>query len=840
MFRFWTSASKTQKPATYNNRRCQLSVENLESRIVLSGTQALPFDPTVGEAAISVHENALEKLPSTKPVNPVLVVITHGGSQTEDGRHPFGGSDVEWATYGESERSENNTSGNETDEEYTTQKPLTWVTSLAYEVEETLFEKRPTIPLHVMIVDWATYGQNDRPAEQVANRIVEFTTESDLEWDLLLYGHSRGAIFNHKVLDHLGAQGNIDWTELILLDPTASNYQGDHYPQRAHWTADRVINYNDSHTLSDSSQVLEHFMPEDWLAEQPKRDVVEAAVGGALSFAPQPTGILHAVKRSAITDGLDIEDAENRRIHDEMTRDMERYNGHRWVDTANPYHPIDSHSQISAWYEQSRFLEDDIAAFLASKDRDDLEIKPILSRNTREVLRVDYQEISWEKAGEVAARATAEYLVGMGLGVLGGEILKLNSTSPMQVIRGIHELLNVDGVASLLPQLSPQDVSGLVGKMNDADIKGVFPKIEPKNLKAVLAGVNVSQTVGIISNLGSQHLKNVIRNLDTNQLAPVVNRVTGGVLKKSLRAMTAGQLTKALPNLNSRSLASAATYVHVKHLASTLKSANSKVFHSVIRKLSAGRGAAILKQWRGNNGLLKKAMKSFHYRQARAVLERVDSATMERAIRYAKNVNVAAYFLNKWSEKSRYHSLVKRAMGAFSFKQASAVLEKVGNSTLSFAAKYARDVHLKHMLNRWRTHKRLLTTTINSLPSKRLSQILKRTSVKTLRAAMGRMAVGKAYRVVTRWSNNKDLLRNATKGMSEKKLASTLSRVGKPVLRRMLGLISDKRVGSVLNRVSSRVRDRIMETIGESRLKQVAKYTNGSVNSAINVSSKAL
>lgn len=111
--------------------------------------------------------------------------------------------------------------------------------------------------VRVLLVNWNTDGMIDKPARAVAQHIRQFVQDRQCDaasWDLFFVGHSRGALFNHAVIDHLGLQEGPDRRVgtifEVLLDPTASSVVQDNYPTRVHPGVARAKRYDDEEHLA--------------------------------------------------------------------------------------------------------------------------------------------------------------------------------------------------------------------------------------------------------------------------------------------------------------------------------------------------------------------------------------------------------------------------------------------------------------------------------------------------------------------------------------------------------------------------------------------------------------
>ncbi len=117
-----------------------------------------------------------------------------------------------------------------------------------------------------MNVNWASTMDNSAAASQVAKHILEFVGQRDVQWNVMLVGHSRGAVFVSDVaasLDRgadvatfegdvpasLGDRAHIRNVQLVLIDPTAAVSLGDVYPNAVPAGIARAIVYDDGYSL---------------------------------------------------------------------------------------------------------------------------------------------------------------------------------------------------------------------------------------------------------------------------------------------------------------------------------------------------------------------------------------------------------------------------------------------------------------------------------------------------------------------------------------------------------------------------------------------------------------
>jgi len=101
--------------------------------------------------------------------------------------------------------------------------------------------------VHIMQIDWASNTPNDVGSKDVANHINAFLNKDRIygvQLDVMLIGHSRGAIFNFEAAKLLN-NDKIGTLQMIMLDPTAVPMWGDTYPSAALKNVDQTVVYDD-------------------------------------------------------------------------------------------------------------------------------------------------------------------------------------------------------------------------------------------------------------------------------------------------------------------------------------------------------------------------------------------------------------------------------------------------------------------------------------------------------------------------------------------------------------------------------------------------------------------
>lgn len=183
----------------------------------------------------------------------------------------------------------------------TAYKTYAWQKHVAFEATKIL--DAADSQTHVMYVQWDSMSPNTDATSQVAGRIEKFLAARANRWDVLMVGHSRGAIFNHEMSSRLADHDKVVHLQHIMIDPTASISMGDNYPQTVDRDVDRAVVYDDGYKFL-------------------------------------PLGL--------VKDGLAVQNAEYKRVT---------------VDGVVYYDTINSHSKIGGWYATNH-LKDDIGWLL--------------------------------------------------------------------------------------------------------------------------------------------------------------------------------------------------------------------------------------------------------------------------------------------------------------------------------------------------------------------------------------------------------------------------------------------------------------------------------------------
>jgi hypothetical protein len=165
---------------------------------------------------------------------------------------------------------------------------------------------------YTMVVDWDSLGPDSSAASQLKGHIADFLSSRSQTWDVVLIGHSRGAILNHDALCQLGQPDHLGTVQEIMLDPTASTTMGDVYPEYKPGNVSRAVVYDDG---------------------QP--------------FAP--FGVTTALGYTR--DGMQVPGTEYQQVN----------------STTNWWNPSYSHVQMPDWYMQSGKSQSDMSWFIAAK-----------------------------------------------------------------------------------------------------------------------------------------------------------------------------------------------------------------------------------------------------------------------------------------------------------------------------------------------------------------------------------------------------------------------------------------------------------------------------------------
>ncbi|MEM9825825.1 MAG: dockerin type I domain-containing protein, partial [Planctomycetota bacterium] len=99
--------------------------------------------------------------------------------------------------------------------------------------------------VHTMFIQWDSFKINDPGVNYVSFVIDSWLSRRSQDWDVVLVGHSRGAIFNQEVAQEIAGHQNIANLMHIMLDPTAAVTFGDQYPNSVPNEVDRATVYDD-------------------------------------------------------------------------------------------------------------------------------------------------------------------------------------------------------------------------------------------------------------------------------------------------------------------------------------------------------------------------------------------------------------------------------------------------------------------------------------------------------------------------------------------------------------------------------------------------------------------
>jgi hypothetical protein len=282
-------------------------------------------------------------------ISPVLVVVTHG--QQFD---PFGGG-------------RRNERGD-------------WVDQLADGIQRELVAGLQGSGALIKVIEpnWDTFGGSNRPAEFIADYIKRITDDRSVSpdpWDILLVGHSRGAIFNNDVAKLLGGDARIDYVEEILLDPTASHSSGDQYPKSVPDPVAHLIDYDDRRSLQEVFGKAAENIGRAVGGQVGKQVGMSLcrSLGPFCAYIGENVGKMFGADlgrdlgRHAVTDGEPVPGAKGE--YRDIRAELDRYLA---IHPHDPRTPSDlaaqSHSAVHDWYLVSPYLHQDIADFLARKD----------------------------------------------------------------------------------------------------------------------------------------------------------------------------------------------------------------------------------------------------------------------------------------------------------------------------------------------------------------------------------------------------------------------------------------------------------------------------------------
>lgn len=116
-----------------------------------------------------------------------------------------------------------------------------------FHMEKKIFETiKDTYQYRHFVVDWDTHATNTKQVKDLANVIKNFLRERTEKWDVVLVGHSRGAIFAHDLTRELVGNSHLDTLFTYLLDPTASGAFQDFYPSHK-YTSSSTTHYADAY-----------------------------------------------------------------------------------------------------------------------------------------------------------------------------------------------------------------------------------------------------------------------------------------------------------------------------------------------------------------------------------------------------------------------------------------------------------------------------------------------------------------------------------------------------------------------------------------------------------------
>ena len=80
------------------------------------------------------------------------------------------------------------------------------------------------------LVNWDSEYPITPQSEDLTKHIKGFLNDKQYEWDVVLVGHSRGAIFTHLLSEELVKFNKVNKLYSVLIDPTAATVFGDFFP----------------------------------------------------------------------------------------------------------------------------------------------------------------------------------------------------------------------------------------------------------------------------------------------------------------------------------------------------------------------------------------------------------------------------------------------------------------------------------------------------------------------------------------------------------------------------------------------------------------------------------
>ena len=122
-----------------------------------------------------------------------------------------------------------------------------WQTELARNLRSEL--ENADSQVHSMIVQWDSFKPNDRGVRDISSKVKDWLGQRQQEWNVVLVGHSRGAIFNHELAQEIAGSSNIRNLSHIMVDPTASVTHGDQYPSNVPLEVDHSMVYDDGYVF---------------------------------------------------------------------------------------------------------------------------------------------------------------------------------------------------------------------------------------------------------------------------------------------------------------------------------------------------------------------------------------------------------------------------------------------------------------------------------------------------------------------------------------------------------------------------------------------------------------
>lgn len=102
-----------------------------------------------------------------------------------------------------------------------------WQTNFLQAVAENMTDYE----VAVWRVDWQASRPMSKQIKLLEKKVKHYLKDRKYAWDVVLVGHSRGAVFAHHLADRIDGNSKVNSIQTYLLDPTASTTHGDIYPK---------------------------------------------------------------------------------------------------------------------------------------------------------------------------------------------------------------------------------------------------------------------------------------------------------------------------------------------------------------------------------------------------------------------------------------------------------------------------------------------------------------------------------------------------------------------------------------------------------------------------------